>query len=227
VRDLAGEEPSAEDPRAQILRKSSACQNRIHSRGRFGRLTLQHRVDHLKSLVDLLANFGTSQDNLAADEDEEHNLWLDHAVNETREQLRLVGTEVVMLGRKTFEADGELDVARSDNVLDLEIGELGVEAELLDDAGVLARGKLRVILRLGASDNHLAAREDKCGGLRLTNTHDDSRETLRVVLSCGQTWPANARSKELVTYLSISSMKGDGLEIQTAIEIDRSHDVPD
>ena len=33
---------------------------------------------------------GTSQDNLARDEDKQHDLGLDHAVNETREQLRLV-----------------------------------------------------------------------------------------------------------------------------------------
>ena len=168
-----------------------------------GRQTLEDREDHLESLINLLADFGASENDLervrhvkpsnqdigathlAADEDEKHNLGLDHAVDETREQLRLVRTEVVMLGRETLEANGELDVTRSDNVLDLEVGELGVEAELLDDAGVLARRQLRVIFRLGTGDDHLATGEDQGGGLGLANAHDNGRETLRVVL---QSW---------------------------------------
>lgn len=80
--------------------------------------------------------------------------------------------------RETLETNRELDVARSDNVLDLEVGELRVEAELLDDAGVFARRKLRVILGLGTSHHHLARGEDESRGLGLTDTHDDSSETL-------------------------------------------------
>jgi hypothetical protein len=57
---------------------------------------LKHRVDHFKGLVDLLSHLGASQDNLAADEDQKHNFRLDHSVDETREQLRLVRAEVVM-----------------------------------------------------------------------------------------------------------------------------------
>ena len=38
---------------------------------------------------------GTRQDDLARDEDEKHDLWLDHAVDQTREQLRIyVSTEI-------------------------------------------------------------------------------------------------------------------------------------
>lgn len=143
---------------------------------------MQDGEDHLKGLVDFLANFGASEDDLSAHEDEEYNLGLDHAVDETREQLRLVGAEVVMLGSETFETDRELDVAGSDNVLDLEVGELGVETKLLDDTSVLARGKLRIILRLGTSHNHLARSEDQSSGFWVANTHDNSGETLGVVL---------------------------------------------
>jgi len=57
---------------------------------------LKHRVDHFKGLVNLFSNFRASQDNFAADEDQEHDLRLDHSVDETREQLRLVRAEVVM-----------------------------------------------------------------------------------------------------------------------------------
>lgn len=51
---------------------------------------VQHRVDHFESLVNLLSDFRTSQDNLATDEDEEYNLRLDHTIDKTREELGLV-----------------------------------------------------------------------------------------------------------------------------------------
>jgi hypothetical protein len=40
---------------------------------------------------------------------------------------------------ETFEPDGELDVARADDVLDLEFREFCVETELLNDSGVPVR----------------------------------------------------------------------------------------
>lgn len=88
---------------------------------------LEHRVDELEGVVDLVTDFGTREYDLAAHEDQQDNLRLDHAVDETREQLRLVGTEVVVSRSETLEANGKLDVARAHNVLDLEVGELGVE----------------------------------------------------------------------------------------------------
>ena len=117
---------------------------------------MKHRVDHLKCLIDLLAHLRSGQDNLARDEDKQDNLRLDHAIDKTWKQLWLIGAEIVVLGRQTLETDRELDVARADNVLDLEVGELGIESQLLDDACVLARGKLAVVLRLGAGNDHLA-----------------------------------------------------------------------
>lgn len=47
-------------------------------------LTLQDGVDHLKGLVDLLADLGTGEDNLAADEDEEHDFRLQYMLDEAR-----------------------------------------------------------------------------------------------------------------------------------------------
>ena len=52
--------------------------------------TLKHRIDHLKCLINLLAHLGPGQDDLAADEDQEHDLGLNHTVDETRKQLRLI-----------------------------------------------------------------------------------------------------------------------------------------
>ena len=82
---------------------------------------------------------------------ETDDLWLHHAVDEAGEQFRLVAGEVVMGAGKALETDGELDVARANNVLDLEVGEFGIEAQLLDDARVLARRQLAVGLALGTS----------------------------------------------------------------------------
>ena len=93
--------------------------------------TLKHRVDHFKGLVDLFSNLRTSQNNLAGDEDEENDLGLDHTIDQTREQLRLIRAEIVMARSKTLQTNGELDVARADNVLDLAVRELGIEAKYL------------------------------------------------------------------------------------------------
>ena len=81
----------------------------------------QDRVDELKGLVDLLADFSTGKDDLARNEDEENNPRLHHAIDETREQLRLVGRESVMARGQALKTDRETNVARADNVLDLEV----------------------------------------------------------------------------------------------------------
>lgn len=81
----------------------------------------QDGVDELKGLVDFLTDLGTSEDNLARDENQENDPRLHHAVDETREQFRLVGRESVVARGQTLEADGEADIARADNVLDLEV----------------------------------------------------------------------------------------------------------
>ena len=63
----------------------------------------------------------------------------------TRKKFRLVRAEVVMTRRKAFKTDWELDIARADNVLDLEIRELSVEAKLLNDTCVFPRGQARIL----------------------------------------------------------------------------------
>ena len=186
----------------------------------------QHRVDHLEGLVDLFADLGTSEDDLAGDENEKHlrdvsqmeedrdrftgdthDLGLHHSVDETGEELRLVRAEHVMASSKTFQTDGELDVAGADDVLDLEVGELCVEAELLDDTSVLARSELRIILGLGTSDDHLARGKDQSSGLGLADTHDDSGETLGVVLC-------------------VTGVEGNRLQIESAVKVHRGDNVP-
>ena len=166
----------------------------------------EHRVDELERLVDLLADLRTREHDLAGDEDEQDDLRLHHPVDQTREEFRLVRAEHVMATGQPFEPDRELDVAGADDVLDLEVGELGIEAELLDDARVLAASKLAIILRLGASDDHLARGEDERGRLGLADAHDHGGETLRVVLG-------------------VARVQCDGLEVKAAVEIHGRDDV--
>ena len=101
--------------------------------------TLKHRVDHLKGLIDLFPDFCASENNLATDEDQEDDLRLNHTIDETREQLRLVGAEIVMTRCKTLQADRELDITRANNVLDFELAKFGLKSKLLHNPGVLAR----------------------------------------------------------------------------------------
>jgi hypothetical protein len=138
----------------------------------------KHRVDHLECLVDLFTDLGTCQDNLATDEDQQDDLGLHHTVDETGEQFGFVRTEIVVATSQTLQTNGELDVTRADDVLDLEIRELGVETKLLDNPCVLPRRQLRVIFRFGTGDDHLSRRENQRSGLRLSNTHDHGSETL-------------------------------------------------
>lgn len=84
----------------------------------------------------------------------------------------------MMAACQALQTNGKLDVARAHNVLDLEIGELGIEPQLLDDSRVLARCEFRIVFRLGAGHDHLARREDESGCLGFTDAHDDGRETL-------------------------------------------------
>lgn len=151
--------------------------------------TRKHRVDQLEGLVNLLTDFSTSQDNLATDEDQENDLGLHHAVDQTREQFRLVRTEIVVTRGQPLQTDGELDVARADDILDFEIGKLGVETKLLDNTRVFARSQLRIILGLGTSNDHLARGEDESGSLGFTNTHDHGSKTLRREQSSATLYP--------------------------------------
>jgi hypothetical protein len=75
--------------------------------------------------------------------------------------LWLVGAELTVAICQPLQANGKLDITTADGVLNLELGELCVKAELLDNPRVLSRGEMRVILRLGTSDDHLSRGEDE------------------------------------------------------------------
>lgn len=79
---------------------------------------------------------------------------------------------------QAFQADWEFDVARADNVLNLELGEFGVKAQFLDDTSIFAGSEARVVFRFGASDDHFSRGENEGRRFRFTNTHDHSSKSL-------------------------------------------------
>jgi hypothetical protein len=102
--------------------------------------------------------------------------------------MTYIRRESVMVASKTFKSNGKANVTRANDVLDLEVGELGVETKLLDDTSILAACKFAVIFRFGSSNYHLSGSEHKSSCLGFTNTHNHSGKTLGVILgiSCSQ-----------------------------------------
>jgi hypothetical protein len=80
--------------------------------------------------------------------------------------------------RQTLQPDREPHITTADNVLDLELLELGVETQLLNDPRVFTGSETRIVLGLGSGDNHLSGSEDQSSGLGISNSHDDGGETL-------------------------------------------------
>ena len=60
---------------------------------------------------------------------------------------------------ESLQPDGELDIARPDHVLDLEVLKFGGKSQLLHDPRVLPGGQPGVLLGLGAGTDHLPYNE--------------------------------------------------------------------
>ena len=133
---------------------------------------LQDGIDVVKGFIYFLSDLGSSQHHLPADEDEENNPRFDHPnnnktvitgrywysfspVDEAGEQFRLVAGELRVSEDETLQPDGELDVAGSDHVLDLEILKFCGKSQLLHDPRVLPGSQPGVLLRLCSSADHL------------------------------------------------------------------------
>ncbi len=142
--------------------------------------------------------------------------------------LRLVAAELPVAVRKSLQANGELYVTTTHDVLNFELGELRVEAKLLNDTRVLARREPRVVFRLGTRDNHLPRREDQGGGLWVAYAHDDSCKTLDTRTNNNSS-TCRVSHKNVCTNLgivfSIPSVQSDRLQVEAAVEVDRRDDV--
>lgn len=66
----------------------------------------QYGVYIVESVVEVLANLGTGQDDLARDEYEQNDFGLDHAVDETGEELQSEGfdKEIISTGANSSDA---------------------------------------------------------------------------------------------------------------------------
>ena len=74
--------------------------------------------------------------------------------------LWLVAAELSVAVRKPLQTNGKLDVTAANDVLDFELGKLGVESKFLNDTSIFARRQPRVVLRLRARNDHLSRRKN-------------------------------------------------------------------
>jgi hypothetical protein len=137
------------------------------------------KTSYLKGTIDFLSDFGASEHNLSRDEDQQNDLWVDHSIDQTREQFRFVRREHAVAVCQTLQSNGESNITAPDDILDLKVHKLGVETKLLDDPGVLAWSEPWVVFRLCASDNHLARGKDQRRRLGVSDSHNHRCETLQ------------------------------------------------
>mmetsp|Transcript_24259 Transcript_24259/g.54551 ORF Transcript_24259/g.54551 Transcript_24259/m.54551 type:complete len:233 (-) Transcript_24259:38-736(-) len=167
---------------------------------------MQSMVNRSEGNVDVPLVLGPGQDDLPGHEDEQHNLRHQHAIDEAREQLGLVAAIVLMGIRKLLQTNGEAHIARSNNVLDLELSELRAESELLNDASKLPRRQPCALLALRSCADHLSRGKNQRCCLGLSDSHDHCCKALGVVLG-------------------VSGLEGNGLQVQTAVQIHCGNDV--
>jgi len=115
----------------------------------------QDGVHFLEGLLDALLVLRSCQYDLSANENEEDDFWRNHAIDEPWEDLGFVCAVLEMAAAEPFEGDGELHVARANDVLNLEVLEAHLEADALDPLGIDARSLLALLHRFGPSAHHL------------------------------------------------------------------------
>jgi len=71
---------------------------------------LQCWVDRFEGLIDLFTDLRAGNNNFSTDEDQQNDLWFDHSIDKAREEFRFIRAERMMLGSKTLQSNGELDV---------------------------------------------------------------------------------------------------------------------
>ncbi len=102
-----------------------------------------------------------------------------------------------------LEVDRELSICRRHHVLDLELRVLDGESHFLDDPGIFATGQLALLFGPCAGDDHFATAEDEARGFGVPQSHDDSCESIRVVL-CRLALPGDFLKVEFTTQIDSS-----------------------
>lgn len=185
--------------------------------------------------------------------------------------LGLVGTKVPVSVGETLETDRELDVAlwvagaasereallrehrggretthRADDVLDLEVGELGLEAELLDDARKLARARRESssdlapvtttlpdaktsAVVLGSRIRMMTAAK-RCRWSREVRAGAEEGGSRALVSPASRDASAVSTRARIGTHLGVvlgvARMERDRLEVELALEVDGRDNVP-
>jgi len=161
---------------------------------------MDYGVKVIESAIDIINSSGAGQNDSTARKDQCHTFGVNHSVDQGREQLGLIGAEHLMFGvEEPFQSDGEFDIHGGQQVDNLEISELNVEIQVLEDLGELSHSQFSVIHGLGTHANHFSRSVDQSGSLRVSQPHNDGRESLGIVLG-------------------ITSLQGDQLEIDGAIQ---------
>lgn len=75
----------------------------------------------------------------ARDKDQEDNLWTLHLVDQSWEEFGFVSCKKTVLEIELFQADGEHDITRANDVLNSEFLEGHVVSKLHNNLGILAR----------------------------------------------------------------------------------------
>lgn len=84
---------------------------------------------------------------------------------------------------KALQPDRKLDVAASDDVLDLEVRELGIETKLLDDTGVPASSQFAILEYGSETTNLRLANFESSSLLALFDCQSSSSKQSRVSMS--------------------------------------------
>ena len=130
---------------------------------------------------------------------------------------------------ETLQADRELDITGANDVLNLEVSELGLESKLLNDASIFARREFRGLFTLCTRDDHFARRKDQSGGLWVANAHDHGGEalTMKQLVTVAFRTTKAVRPRYLWVVLGIPGMKSDGLQVELGIQVHSSNNVSD
>ena len=97
-----------------------------------------NRINVTEGCVNFLSVLGSSENEFARDKNENDNARLDHSKDQTREKFGFVCGKIAMDKCERFQANMKANIAATNHILNLEIGKLCLEAQLLNDTGILS-----------------------------------------------------------------------------------------
>lgn len=158
---------------------------------------LQNRIDILQAVDDIPFRFGSGEDDLSVDEDEQHNPWLHHPVDQPWEQFRFVRAELAVHLVQVLQPNGKPQIYGGDQILYLKLQEPYVVAQLLDDSCKFPRRQVGIGFVAGPGADDFPRSEDQRRTAGLAYPHHDTVKPGWIVFG-------------------VSQAEVDGLEVQFA-----------